>query len=456
MRRVLAFALVEDDKGGDDGEGGDDDEMAPNVFTIDEEDYVVLSEMMLEWGVPIDTIEKEAWQIVGFRDDDKGRRVDSLQMPSCCKLSGLPSLATYQFKSDFVSTWADKVQAHTNPGTTTNPDTDDDVDMGTNADPGSIMDLGLEISTSIAPSIGMLQNLEHLDFSNTKNLFELPEEIGNLWNLKTMSLQCSRITCLPPSIGLLLNLKVLNLNETWELCFLPEEIGNLTNLNTLLLSLSKMCYLPPSIGRLQNLHNLDLSYTQVTHLPEEIGKLASLKTLHLNNWNLKCLPPSIGGLQSLRYLDLSDTHSLSKLPEEVGNLTNLRVLDLLSPGNDRSGFEMLPDIVGKIDCQLYLNVPSHMRGEVLLTFVEGFRSLAWLGNEAGHEDMDEDERKKLSLALACNRARSLVLFADQNSPKLWPLILANFQVCHEVFSLRRRDVLPLPCQHSRAGRRQAS
>ena len=64
-----------------------------------------------------------------------------------------------------------------------------------------------------------------------------------------------------------------------QLTNLPPEIGNLSNLRTLNLHENQLSSLPPEIGKLSNLESLYLGKNQLSSLPSEIGKLSNLQDL---------------------------------------------------------------------------------------------------------------------------------------------------------------------------------
>ena len=111
-------------------------------------------------------------------------------------------------------------------------------------------------------------------------------------------------TNLPPEICNLNNLKSLFLSGN-QLTTLPKEIGKLTNLEYLNLEFNELRTLPPEIGNLTKLETLDLAVNDLTTLPPEIGKLKNLKRLYLFRNDLKTLPPEIGNLTNLEELDLN-------------------------------------------------------------------------------------------------------------------------------------------------------
>jgi Leucine-rich repeat (LRR) protein len=178
--------------------------------------------------------------------------------------------------------------------------------------------------TEVPPEIGQLTNLKTLDLSGNQ-LTAPPPEIGQLINLQTLNLSGNQLTALPPEIGQLTYLQWLYLYDN-RLTVLPPEIGQLTDLQRLGLSGNQLTALPPEIGQL-DLEWLSLYRNQLTALPPEIGQLTYLQWLYLYDNRLTVLPPEIGQLIYLRRLDLSG-NQLTALPPEIGQLTNLKTLDL--------------------------------------------------------------------------------------------------------------------------------
>ncbi len=174
-----------------------------------------------------------------------------------------------------------------------------------------------------------------------KNLTELPKELLNLTQLKSLDLSENPLKELPDSIGKLIQLSSLVLSGN-QLKELPEAIGNLNQLQSLDLSKNHLTKLPESIGNLNQLPELDLSGQQLTKLPESIGKLTQLRSLNLSRNRLTKLPESIGNLSQLDSLNFNE-NLLIKLPESIGNLTQLPELDL-------SGQQLreLPESIGNL------------------------------------------------------------------------------------------------------------
>ncbi|WMV53178.1 hypothetical protein MTR67_046563 [Solanum verrucosum] len=113
-----------------------------------------------------------------------------------------------------------------------------------------------------------------------ENLVALPSNICKLKGLVKLIVCCSKLESLPEEIGDLENLKELHARDT-------------------LISL-----LPSSIVRLDKMET-----------PEDIGCLSSLKELNLSGNSFEYLPRSIAQLGALRSLDLSDCKRFTQLPE---------------------------------------------------------------------------------------------------------------------------------------------
>jgi len=118
---------------------------------------------------------------------------------------------------------------------------------------------------------------------------------------------------------------------------LPKEIGNLKNLR--LLSLggpNLLTKLPSSIGNLKNLKELYLNYNYLTKLPSSIGNLTQLRELVLSDNDLTELPESIGNLRNLERLDLIRNPDLRTIPRTLDR-SDLRITK-----NNSTRFERIP------------------------------------------------------------------------------------------------------------------
>jgi internalin A len=119
-----------------------------------------------------------------------------------------------------------------------------------------------------------------------------------------------------------------------HLTHLPESLGQLTQLQTLSLHLNHLRTLPEWLGQLTQLRHLSLLRNQITALPECLGRLTQLEHLNLSENQLTALPESLGELTQLRQLFL-DHNQLVALPESLRKLASLEELYL--HGNDALG-----------------------------------------------------------------------------------------------------------------------
>lgn len=161
-----------------------------------------------------------------------------------------------------------------------------------------------------------------LDLSN-RDIAELPEEIGELTDLKVLILSYNSIEMLPSSIGYLVNLEELRLHKN-KLSELPEEIGKLKKLQLIDLSNNYFTTFPEKIGEMHNLQSLDASYCKLATLPNSMTQLLSLRELSLEG-NAFIYPPGKiikRGLYATMHF-LSQEKRKKELSEVVVQVLNL-------------------------------------------------------------------------------------------------------------------------------------
>ena len=105
-----------------------------------------------------------------------------------------------------------------------------------------------------------------------QQLTQLPEDIGQLANLKQLYLEWNNLTSLPSSFSQLSNLENLAISNNW-LIALPNDFGNLTELSFLDLGYNQIAEIPESIGNLLNIEYLWLFNNQLSSVPETICEL---------------------------------------------------------------------------------------------------------------------------------------------------------------------------------------
>ena len=96
-----------------------------------------------------------------------------------------------------------------------------------------------------------------------------------------MAINDTNLSDLPHNIGDLKDLKFLSLTKT-KLNSLPESIGNLTNLNTIILSENHLDNLPESFVNLISLQKIDLSNNQFKEIPTQLWALKEVTELILD------------------------------------------------------------------------------------------------------------------------------------------------------------------------------
>jgi disease resistance protein RPM1 len=134
-------------------------------------------------------------------------------------------------------------------------------------------------------------------------------------------------------------LKVLDFEDAPIDC-LPQEVGNLFHLKHLSLMRTKVKILPKSVGRLQNLETLNVIETTVRELPVEIFRLYKLRHIlaHSHDYEIKMsfysmkgvrVHEGVGCLKDLQTLSLIEAnHHGDGLFEELGKLSQLRMLGI--------------------------------------------------------------------------------------------------------------------------------
>ena len=219
-------------------------------------------------------------------------------------------------------------------------------------------DLAGQDLTELPPEIGQLTQLktlilgrfdEAINESLGNQLSSLPSAIGQLTTLKSLNLVNNQLSSLPPAIGQLTSLNSLDIFNN-QLGNLPSEIGNLSNLKFLRLSYNQLSSLPSEIGNLSNLQYLYIRSNQLESLPPGISQLFAVKEIALRYNQLSSLPSEIGQLTNLQSLDLS-VNKLGSLPPEVGQLTNLQSLDL-----SINKLDILPSEIGQLTALIALDL----------------------------------------------------------------------------------------------------
>lgn len=166
-----------------------------------------------------------------------------------------------------------------------------------------------------------------VNLSATKNRLDWLGQLTSLSNLHIKS--CHLSIPFPSTITALTSLRELDLSDNGLTGTIPQDIGQLTNLkHELNLSNNRLTgTIPDSIGALTNLSWLDLSNNRLSGpIPSTVGNMNSLYDLKLSNNELVGpIPDSISNLTELNNLYL---HS-NRISSDVSMLLNLPSLSRL-------------------------------------------------------------------------------------------------------------------------------
>ena len=124
--------------------------------------------------------------------------------------------------------------------------------------------------------ITRLRRLQFLNLSKNR-IFELPEDIGNLVDLRELNLDINRLEAFPDSIGDLRNLETLVCNRNW-IYVLPDTIVKLHSLVDLCLDGNFISTLPIGIGNL-NLSTFKLAHNRLEYLEDDCLRPNLINTL---------------------------------------------------------------------------------------------------------------------------------------------------------------------------------
>eukprot|EP01018_Ginkgo_biloba_P026599 Gb_16703 [translate_table: standard] len=126
---------------------------------------------------------------------------------------------------------------------------------------------------------------------------KIPKSIGELKQLEKIILNGGKMRTLPEEICFLKCSSYLDLKE------LPQELGELSNLRDLRVGSRLLRALPLSLGNLCCLKSLVLlNCSMLNSLPDSIGQLKCLEELKIYDSGVEYLPEGVAYLNNLRYL----------------------------------------------------------------------------------------------------------------------------------------------------------
>ncbi|KAJ0404854.1 hypothetical protein P43SY_007936 [Pythium insidiosum] len=185
--------------------------------------------------------------------------------------------------------------------------------------------------------------LDDFAISQAKSHNSIPsisDEIGALTTLTSLKLCQNKLVELPEALFELTALTYLDLSHNQLQGSLSERLGNLVNLKELSLGTNRIQQLPESLGQLSNLEVLRLEENKMEKLPQSIGNLRRLNTLVAHTNSLATLPSAFSSLRCLQMLDLKKNF-LEALADQLATLQSLKFLDLRQ--NKLTGFPQLPE-----------------------------------------------------------------------------------------------------------------
>ena len=176
---------------------------------------------------------------------------------------------------------------------------------------------------------------------------EFPTKLLEANNLQVLVLQNYGAATLPDDIKKFKNLTVLFIDGASSLEKLPESIGELKNLKTVSLGGCKKLDIAQVLGVLKNcpnLENLSLSFIPFTEMPATIGELKNLKHLRIKNNKFKTLPDEFYKLENLEYLAIGsnpkEPYNYEEIFTKMKDLPKLKTLFF-----PYSGLKALPDVM---------------------------------------------------------------------------------------------------------------
>ena len=144
---------------------------------------------------------------------------------------------------------------------------------------------------------------------------------------------------------------------------LPPELGNLADLRWLSLGGNRLTRaIPEELGNLANLQWLSLERNRLSGaIPDALGDLPSLEALHIRDNRLDGeIPSGLGRLANLAVLDLGRNRLTGEIPAGLGRLANLRILYL----DDQDYFRGKQGHPGGWDPTYLLDESNYLHGEI--------------------------------------------------------------------------------------------
>ncbi len=270
-----------------------------------------------------------------------------------------------------------------------------------------------------------------------KELDLLPDSIGNLSNLKFLTLKWNKLESLPETFGNLKELEEFNLDGNWStnddkplynevselpnsfcelrklkifkcesngLRNLPDNFGELTSLTEVNLYQNRLSRIPESIGELSKLTHLNLNSNRISTIPLSLCRLEKLKQLELSYNSIEMVPECIDQLKSLNML-LLNSNKLTELPHPIANLESLETLWI--NGNQLTE---LPEVITKLRlAKLDISDNQLKNLPYFIYTMESLRDLKVTGNPFSEDEQEIAQRDTNAILDYCRQRASIAI-----------------------------------------------
>ncbi|XP_042036473.1 probable LRR receptor-like serine/threonine-protein kinase At3g47570 isoform X2 [Salvia splendens] len=205
-----------------------------------------------------------------------------------------------------------------------------------------------QLSGEIPPNIWKCTHLQDLELSVNHFNGKIPSEIGSLSMLRDLWLGYNDFRVIPEEIGNLSQLETLSIPASSLTGNIPSSVLNISSLKFIDLSNNTLSGNIPTFHHLPKLEELYLFHNNFEGwLPSDVcsSNMSNIKTLELYGNQLQGpIPPNIWKCTHLEILALSDNNLSGNIPFEIGNMSMLKEL-YLSGNNFQGG---IPAEIGKL------------------------------------------------------------------------------------------------------------
>ncbi len=253
---------------------------------------------------------------------------------------------------------------------------------------------GNDLKGTLPEEIGDLTNLKRIALGNNFLTGSLPFTLGDLKILESLNFRNNQFSgTIPIDLGKLSKLNTLNLSVNDLSGSIPTQIGNLRALTGLFLNQNNLSGpIPDLLGNLSELVSLNCSINNLDgNLPSEIGNLVNLTGIGLNGNNFDGpLPERFGQLEKLVSLRLENNNFSGSIPEAYGNLLRLETIFLFN--NNLSGCypESFENLCSLIDNTSEMGRGYNFRNNPLLPWQGDFALYCAGENQLGATCNDSD------------------------------------------------------------------